>query len=193
MDTTTKSQLNAAYTMKVNCASSSDVNNLVSNWNLDTRQKGTLLNTWTFLRVGMGLIQQQAAGVCGNLYAESKFSEDNAQDSSYPGIHNSNYVYSSSDSVGYGLMQWTYKTRKEGLTSTADSMGLAVSDINAQLAYFRKEMTTDFKSAWTKIKAATSYNNASDIFLEEIEKPAVYNYNERRGYSQTIYNALKSF
>lgn len=90
-------------------------------------------------------------------------------------------------------MQWTLKTRKEGLKSMAGSMGLDVSDINAQLAYFRKEMTSDFKSAWSKIKAATSYNDVSDIFLEKIEQPEKNNYDARRGYSKTVYDNLKSY
>lgn len=58
MDKTTKSKLNAAYTMKVNSAMDSAVDNLVSKFSLDSRQKDTLLNTWTFLRNGMGLNQK---------------------------------------------------------------------------------------------------------------------------------------
>ena len=51
-----------------------------SNLGLDYIEKQNLAKIWTFLRVGMGFTKNQAAGICGNFYNESKFSSDNAQE-----------------------------------------------------------------------------------------------------------------
>lgn len=158
---------------------------------LDKTEKATFKKVWSFLRNDMGLTKKQAAGVCGNIYAESHFAADNAQDSSYPGDHNSDYKYKVKDGIGYGLLQWTYHSRKRGLKDMASDMEKSVSDVDVQLAYFKKEMTSDFKKPWNKIKEATTVKESCDIFLEDIEMPAELNYKTRESYANTIYNCVK--
>lgn len=194
MDETTQMKLKKATTMRKECIMDSDFDNLVESRGFDTKQKSDFLNTWTFLRVGMGLSRKQAAGVCGNIVAESKFSSDNAEDGKgYKGIHDTKYKYKVDDRVGYGLLQWTDSSRKQELKDMAKKMKLDVSDINAQLAHFRNEVINgDQKNAWKKIKKCDSYEDASDIFLKEIENPKVLNYKERRGYAKNIYQYMKS-
>lgn len=197
MNGATKTKLNKAYSMKCKIMSSSAISNIdkeITEYTFDYTQKDTFANVWTFLRVGMGLTQRQAAGVCGNILCESVFSADNAQDrAGYPGVHNKDYKYSTTDGVGYGLIQWTFSSRKQGLKDMAKNMGLSVSNINAQLAWFREEMETTFSKSWKKICNATKAKKASDIFLEEIENPRVKNYAERRKYSRIIYYKMKKF
>lgn len=198
MNSITKSKLNTAYNMKCKIANSSAINDIdksIKKYTFDYIQRDTFANMWTFLRVGMGLTQNQTAGVCANILCESVFSPDNAQDSSYPGLHNKNYKYSTTDKVGYGLLQWTTSDRKSRLKNTAQSMGLSVSNINAQFACFREEMTSvkSFKNSWSQIKKAKTYKEASDIFLRNIEKPKIKNYTERRNYAKIIYDKMKKF
>ena len=169
-----------------------------SQFAVDAIQKKNFALLWTFLKNSMGLNTHQIAGVMGNIHAESAFSADNARDAIYPGKHNPEYVYACNDEVAYGLLQWCDSTRKTGLLNMSNSMRIDASDINAQLAYFRKEMTetiaglANYPSAWNEIKAATSYSSACDIFLEKIESPRNPNYSQRRAYSAIIYNAMIS-
>lgn len=88
MDKKTKSKLSAAYSMKSKCTNDPDLKKLQKKLQLNYEQKDTMLNVWAFLRVGMGLSTKQASGICGNIYNESAFSSDNAENTSYPGIHN---------------------------------------------------------------------------------------------------------
>lgn len=199
MNGATKKKLTSAYTMKCEIMSSSAISNIdkeIKEKSLDYTQRDTFANVWTFLRVGMGLTKAQAAGVCGNILAESVFSADNAQDSfGYSGVHNKKYTYSVGDGVGYGLIQWSEKSRKERLLTTANDMELSVSNLNAQLACFRKEMKTvnEFVKPWKDICKAKKARYASDIFLKDIEKAGDKNYTERRKFSRVIFYKMKNF
>lgn len=197
MNGATKKKLTSAYTMKCDIMQSTAISNIdkeIDKYTFDYAQRDTFANTWTFLRVGMGLKKSQAAGVCGNIIAESVFSADNAEDEKgYWGVHNKEYKYSTTDKVGYGLIQWTTEDRKYGLQETAKKMKLSVSNLNAQLAWFRKEMEGACASAWQKICKAKKAREASDIFLEEIESPTIKNYTERKKYSRIIYYKMKKF
>lgn len=199
MNGATKKKLTSAYTMKCNIMQStaiSDIDKEIEDKEFDYTQRDTFANVWTFLRVGMGLKKCQAAGVCGNILAESVFSADNAQNSfGYLGVHDKKYKYSVDDRVGYGLIQWSEKSRKERLLKTANDMGLSVSNLNAQLACFRKEMKTvkEFVDPWQDICEAKKARYASDIFLRDIEKAGNKNYAGRRKYSKIIFCKMKKF
>lgn len=199
MNGATKKKLTSAYTMKCDIMQSTAISNIdkeIDKYTFDYAQRDTFANTWTFLRVGMGLKKSQAAGVCGNIIAESVFSADNAQDGfGYLGVHNKEYKYSVTDEIGYGLIQWAEKSRKEGLLKTAKEMGLSVSNLNAQLAWFRKEMETNkqYTSGWKEICNAKKAREASDIFLEKIEEAGKRNYADRRKYSRIIFYKMKKF
>lgn len=172
---------------------------LNSDFALDVTQKKNFALIWTFLDKSMGLDGNKIVGVMANIRAESAFSSDNLQDP-YGGpitIHDPNYEYNTADEKGYGILQWTLRTRKEGLEEMAGTMGLEVSDINAQLAYFRKEMTTNFNNLyytepWERLKNTDNYIDVCDLFMEEIEQPDTLNYSERRAYANTIYTIMNS-
>lgn len=189
-----RSKLEQASKMKNDILASQGFQNMArTTLKLDTTEKNTLAKTWAFLRVGMGLTAHQAAGVCGNLYAESHFSADNAQDRNYPGDHNPEYVYETGDEVGYGLMQWTFPDWKEGLQNMATTMGSSVSNLNVQLAFFRQDALSIRSDKWNQVISHTVYTGVSDAFLEQMERPKVYNYTERRNFSKSIYDELYMF
>jgi peptidoglycan hydrolase-like protein with peptidoglycan-binding domain len=172
---------------------------LNSEFNLDATQKKNFALIWTFLDKSMGISGEQIVGVMANIRAESGFSSDNLQDPSngpYT-IHDPNYVYNEYDEIGYGILQWTFRTRKEGLLEMSNTMNRDVSDINVQLAYFRKEMTMNFNDLyyvehWENLKETNNYLDACDVFLEEIESPETLNYEERRNYANIIFNIMNS-
>lgn len=190
-DVTTLSKLKSAY--DYNCEAIAKYNSntsLSGHLQLDPIELDNFGMTWAFLREGMGLDSMHASAVMSNIQWESGFSSDNLQGTS--SSHDSSYVYNAYDGKGYGLMQWTFWERKEGLLEQANSMGLDYSDTNAQLAYMRKEMENYIPSEWNTFKSKNTLYDATDYFLDHIEMPAINNYATRRATADVIYNALQS-
>lgn len=199
MNTSTLNKLKEVNEMYRKVAQSIELTELVSKYelNLDSVEKQNLAKIWTFFRVGMGFTTEKAAGICGNLYAESKFSTDNAQGNKNTGKylkdHDSDYSFSVSDNIGYGLEQWTVESVKTTLKKTANKMGLSVSDLNAQLATIREEIESTRVKDWKTVLANSTISKVSDAFLDEIERPEIKEYTKRRNYSKEIYAFLKRY
>jgi hypothetical protein len=84
---------------------------------------------WQFFK-SQGFSDAGAAGMMGNLFAESALNPMNLQnsyekklgytDSSYTkAVDNGTYTNFVRDKAGYGLAQWTFWSRKEGLLNYA--------------------------------------------------------------------------
>lgn len=136
---------------------------------------------WAFL-TGKGLNAYAAAGIMGNLYAESGLNANNLQNSyntkfgmtdaeytaAVDGGSYTNFVH---DSAGYGLAQWTYYSRKQALLDCVKAAGKSIGDLGTQLAFLWQELQ-GYKSVMAELKAATSVRAASDAILTGYEKPA---------------------
>lgn len=157
---------------------------------------------WNFLRE-KGYSKAGAAGLMGNLYAESGFQPNNIENQ-YEGKYGDDAAYTSKvddksygkeafsrDAAGYGLAQWTYHTRKGGLYDTTVGQGLSVADLAGQLAYLDKELQ-GYSALYKTLKNTTSVDTASDQVLTDFERPAVLNYDTRRAYSQSVYDQYGS-
>ena len=160
---------------------------------------------WNYLK-NKGLNDFAVAGLCGNIRAESGFSPINMQDSfekklgftdkTYVaavdnGIYN-NFVR---DSVGFGITQTTYWSRKQNLLEFAKSRGVSIGDLEMQLDFLWKELNELFAPTLAKLKKATSVKQASDIVLTEFEMPGDMGNsmkNLRAGYGQEIYERYAS-
>ena len=141
------------------------------------------------------------AGIMGNLYAESGFKPTNLQntyekklgytDDSYTAaVDNGSYTNFVKDSAGYGLVQWTYWSRKQALLEYAQSVGKSIGDLTMQLDFMWKEMQ-GYKSMMTTLNSATSILEASNAVLTQYEKPADQSetvQTKRAGYGQTYYD-----
>lgn len=68
-------------------------------------------------------------------------------------------------------------------------MGLSTSDINAQLAYIRKEAEGSYKSAWKDFLNATTIDEATNVFRSEFEQTPS-GVQARLEAAQKTYNAL---
>ena len=88
---------------------------------------------WNYL-VGKGLSDAGAAGLMGNLYAESALNPKNLQnsyektlgytDDSYTAaVDDGTYSNFVRDSAGYGLAQWTFWSRKQNMLEFARAAG----------------------------------------------------------------------
>ena len=156
---------------------------------------------WNYLAAA-GLTACGAAGLMGNLYAESGLIPANLQntyekklgytDAAYTAAVDSGaYDNFAKDSAGYGLAQWTYHTRKAALLAFAKAAGKSVGDLETQLAFLVKELRESFKLVHYVLVTATDVKTASNVVLLQFEKPADQSAaaKERRaGYGQIYYN-----
>jgi hypothetical protein len=139
-----------------------------------------------------------AAALMGNLMAESSLNPRNVTGSKDP-----NYVQKADagtidfvhDGHAFGLVQWCFRTRKEGLLNSAKASGASVGDINIQLNYMWKELKESYKTAYNAIMNAINIREASDVIMIKYEKPA--NTSEtmkqkRANYGQQFFNTFAS-
>lgn len=129
---------------------------------------------WEFLK-SQGLNDYGAAGLMGNLYAESGLSPTNLQntynnkfgmtDDEYTAAVDAgrygNFIH---DSAGYGLAQWTFWSRKQGLYDYAKSTGKSIGDLTMQLEFLFQELSSGYKSVLSTLKSATSVLQASMLY-----------------------------
>lgn len=85
--------------------------------------------------IGKGLTAPQAAGFLGNIQGESSFNPNNTQagivpDGSMP-----------VNSVGFGIIQWSYTPRQDPLVKMAKDTNRKTTDLGLQLDYMWKELT----------------------------------------------------
>lgn len=154
---------------------------------------------WNYLK-GKGLTDYAVAGIMGNLYAESGLIPNNLQnnyeamlgmnDAQYTSAVDDNtygnFVY---DMAGYGLAQWTFWSRKQGLLNLAKQNNKSIGDLNIQLDFLWSELQ-EFGLV-RKLNECNNIKDASNIILFEYEKPfdsgtAVQN--ARAKYSEDFYN-----
>lgn len=137
---------------------------------------------WNYLKAA-GLSDQGAAGLMGNLYAESGLSPINLQDSFEKKLGYTDAAYTAAvdsgsytnfvqDQAGYGLAQWTYHTRKAALLAFAQAKRKSVGDLEGQLDFLMKELGESFKAVLSVLKTATDVKTASNSVLMNYERPA---------------------
>lgn len=137
-----------------------------------------------FARKGMSFYA--IAGLMGNLQAESNLNPKNLQgvyekklgmtDESYTQqVDNGTYTNFVHDSAGYGLAQWTWWSRKQGLYDMAKQNRCSIGDLQLQLDYLWYELSGHYKTILKQINNASSVREASDIILTQYERPADQN------------------
>ena len=156
---------------------------------------------WNYLTAA-GMTACGAAGLMGNLYAESGLSPTNLQntyekklgytDAAYTAaVDNGSYANFARDCAGYGLAQWTYHTRKATLLAFAKAAGKSVGDLETQLDFLLHELAESYKLVLYVLKTATNVKTASDVVLLQFERPADQSAaakEKRAGYGQAYYN-----
>ena len=139
-------------------------------------------NTVCSTLLSSGLSENSVAGIMVNMQAESGFSPINLQnsyekslgftDSSYTlAVDNGTYNNFVHDKAGYGLVQWTYYSRKQNLYNFAKNKNTSIGDIGTQLEFFLQEL----EGYSTTYKYVTGNYEAYDIayhFCTEYERPA---------------------
>lgn len=137
---------------------------------------------WDFL-LNQGFNKIGVSAIMGNLQCESGFLPNNLQndynnafgmtDEVYTAsVDNGSYTNFVNDSAGYGLAQWTYWSRKQGLLNYAKSKGKSVGDLNTQLEFLVKELKESFPSLYASLKNASAIASATSQFMVKYEMPA---------------------
>ena len=120
-------------------------------------------------------------GILANLKAESALRPDNAQDSGNKrlgmtdaeytaAVENGTYTNFVRDSIGYGLAQWTYWSRKQALLDFARARGCSVGDLDMQVAYLLRELAS--YGLLADIKASVNFAAATKDIMLKFERPA---------------------
>ena len=134
---------------------------------------------WNFLK-DEGLTDAGAAGLMGNLQAESGFesviyenyykTQLHLTDQEYVDkVNAGTYTNFVNDKVGFGLAQWTFWTRKQALL---DACKGNIGDLKCQLRYLMKEFNTDFKGILSTLKTSTDVYACAIKVMLEFENPA---------------------
>ena len=156
---------------------------------------------WQFLK-GQGFSDAGAAGLMGNLFAESALKPTNLEntyekklgltDESYTkAVDNGSYSNFVRDSAGYGLAQWTFWSRKENLLNYAKQKNKSIGDLQMQLEFLMIELSNGYKGLLNTLKTTQSIQEASNGVLLQFERPAdqsVSVQNKRAAYGQEYYN-----
>ena len=119
------------------------------------------------------------AAMMGNLFAESSLNPICANGVKKLGLtskeytavvdagKNENFI---TDGIAYGIAQWCYKTRKQGLLLRSRTRNKSIGDIYLQLDYLWEELQS-YKTVINALYDAKDIRKASDIVLLKYEKP----------------------
>ena len=160
---------------------------------------------WNYFK-SKGLNDYGIAGLIGNLDCESGLKSNNLQntyertlgfsdDQYVAAVDNCTYTNFIYDAAGFGLAQWTYWSRKKSLYEYAKSKNKSIGDLEMQLEFLYKELSTNYNSVLTTLKTAKSVKEASNAVLLKFECPAdqsVSVQNTRASYGQKYYDRLAS-
>ena len=151
--------------------------------------RGTDANIWWYLKQ-MGLTDTGAAGLMGNLYAESGLRSNNVENLLESKINMSDEEYTKAidngtinkstflhpmggnSQYGYGLAQWTSPGRKEGLYKLAKDKKVSIADLGMQLEWLNTELSKSYSSVLKVLKSSKDLATASNTVLTKFEAPA---------------------
>lgn len=135
-----------------------------------------------------GMSRAGALGMLGNIGAESNF-QSNIVESRCP-MSSFDYTYNvdaliisrdefARDAYGYGLIQWTYYTRKEALYDFAYMAMESIGDEFTQCQFILRELQTDFKELFQFLCTTDDMYEATRRICVEYERPAINNIDTR--------------
>ena len=168
----------------------SDSSSGSTEWTSGTAKKGAQIALK--LVNDLGITREQAAGIVGNLWAESGLIPDRIQG---PGVKRGTI---SQASGGYGWAQWTYPTLKTGFIDHARSKGLdittypATDDIN--YSYLVKWISNS-PAKLRELKSTRGVKDSAEYFAKRYEKPADQSQaklDKRTGFGNQVLAAMGS-
>ncbi len=142
---------------------------------------------WEFLK-SKGFSNVAAAALMGNMEAESNCVPNRLQGDFTTGFTRSaeytkrvdsgeisrhDFIHNGPGGGGYGLMQWTYPTRKAGLYDLAKEQCLSVGDAFIQVEWLVRELgQPEFKPVLEILQNSVSIRECSDVLVKKFLRPA---------------------
>ena len=158
---------------------------------------------WNYLRNNLGYSEMAAAGVMGNLSAESGYYPmavyvQGGSDHSQPDSFNRDLVdkFDSTHSwpLGtndpYGIAQWL-GGRRTNMLSKATSDGKSIADLPMQLEFMKSELENSEKKAHSAMQNVGSVQAASDTWMDKFERCNGQAQSKRRERAQQAYERFK--
>lgn len=144
--------------------------------------KNTALRIRDFL-IAQGLTIEGAYGMMANLYSESGFRANNAQNSCMTRlgmtdeiytakVDNNEYTLFATDRVGYGIAQWTSSGRKTKLLNYATSCKTSIGNETMQLNYLMQELKTSYKAVLQLLTTSHDVSECAKYVMTKFERPA---------------------
>ncbi len=119
---------------------------------------------------GKGLTLAQATGFVGNMQAESSLNPAIIQ-----GGATAPDNYTPVNGVGFGLVQWTFTSRQQPLVNMARDTNRKITDINLQMDYVWKEVTSSYKSTIQALTSIPSITPTEAAIIVHGKTPATKN------------------
>ena len=139
---------------------------------------------WRFLWERLGN-DCGAAGLMGNLQAESALRPDNLQNSYERslGMFDAEYVAAVDsgeypeesfvhDHAGFGLCQWSHPDRKQALFDFVKLKGASIGSLDTQLEFMWTELGSGYRGVLNTLLNARTVREASDAVITKYEIPA---------------------
>lgn len=164
---------------------------------------------WNYL-LGLGYTKNAAAGIMGNMSVESAstfdgrivqgdydsnlaYSIDYTKKVDSGAISRNDFANNGPNGGGYGLVQWTYYTIKEGLYDYAkNERKLSVGDTAMQIDYLEKYLQSNNQGLYNSLRQSNiSVDSATRNFMLQFERPADQSESAQSGRvqrAQDIYN-----
>ncbi|MBO9664706.1 phage tail tip lysozyme [Dokdonella sp.] len=133
-------------------------------------QQGRINEAMGFFE-SQGWSRAQAAGIVGNLQAESGVDPNRGQDGGGP---------------GYGLAQW--EGPRQAAFKAWAGKDIHQSTFREQLEFIQHELTTTERGAGNALKGATSASEAAQIFCNKYERPGIPHMESRIANANAIFN-----
>lgn len=141
---------------------------------------------WDYLR-SQGLSEVATAAVLGNFAHESAGLQTEVLQDTGNGLMFSKEVICDGR-TGYGIAQWTFITRQQGLAEYARSRGQSSSDLYVQLDYALLEMQRDYPYLIDSLNTMASVPDATYYFMKIFENPGIPHLDERISWAIAYFN-----
>ena len=150
-----------------------------------------------YLKENLEISDMHIAAIMGNMYQESSFCPLISQ-TDHRNLYNTEYMEKyindeTRDSSGWGLIQWSFPDRKEGLLTYAMQKGDATKfgDMETQLEYLVYEMTEGpYKKAYQEFLEKNNLREATTVFCRKIEQAGKEELDKRIMAAEEIYEEI---
>lgn len=153
----------------------------------------------------VGFTKEAACALLAQIQKESLFKPENLEDGRnnslgmtdwqyVNAVDNGTYTNFVNDAAGFGLAQWTFKTRKQNFLNYFKSRGKSIADLETQISFLLWEMKSYFGGIWNKCQTSHDLKELTWVLLDTWENPAekLSNMVERYGYAQLWYEKFKN-